>query len=115
MAAVFLCFPLRREGGSENHLPLMRWSSGAVLGRAAVQNLLKRSAANCGVPPDRTVVHSLRVGGASALFQATGSIDIVQRYGRWASGAFHRYLWEAAEQSRGLAAAMTRVTATVQV
>eukprot|EP00971_Amphidinium_carterae_P105852 2096399-Amphidinium_carterae.2 len=106
--------PLRNPKGSEHHLPLLRWYSGGVVNRGALQNALKRAASAVGVPPERTVVHSLRVGGASALYQATGSIDIVQRWGRWASGAFHRYLWEAAEQSKGLAAAMTSVDATIQ-
>eukprot|EP00971_Amphidinium_carterae_P023127 456236-Amphidinium_carterae.1 len=106
--------PLRSPQGSEYHLPLLRWSSGGVVNRGALQNALKRAASAVGVPLERTVVHSLRVGGASALYQATGSIDIVQRWGRWASGAFHRYLWEAAEQSKGLAAAMTSVDATIQ-
>eukprot|EP00971_Amphidinium_carterae_P224827 4460208-Amphidinium_carterae.1 len=107
-------FPFRAPNGSEHHLPLLRWSNGCVVSRSALQNTLKRAASAVGVPPERTVVHSLRVGGASALYQATGSIEIVQRWGRWASGAFHRYLWEAAEQSKGLAAAMTSVEATVQ-
>eukprot|EP00971_Amphidinium_carterae_P342754 6482177-Amphidinium_carterae.1 len=106
--------PLRAPKGNEHHLPLLRWSNGSVVNRGALQNVLKRAAKAVGVPPERTVVHSLRVGGASALYQSTGSIDIVQRWGRWASGAFHRYLWEAAEQSKGLAAAMTSVEATVQ-
>eukprot|EP00971_Amphidinium_carterae_P192364 3816915-Amphidinium_carterae.3 len=106
-------FP-RALHGSEHHLPLLRWSNGCVLSRGALQNTLKRAAKAVGVPPERTVVHSPRVGGASALYQATGSIEIVQRWGCWASGAFHRYLWEAAEQSKGLAAAMTGVEATVQ-
>eukprot|EP00971_Amphidinium_carterae_P224535 4454252-Amphidinium_carterae.1 len=107
-------FPNRAPKGNEHHLPLFRWTNGSVVNRGALQNVLKRAARAVGVPPERTVVHSLRVGGASALYQATGSIDIVQRWGRWASGAFHRYLWEAAEQSKGLASVMTRVEATIQ-
>ena len=29
----------------------------------------------------------MRIGGASALFQATGEVEMVKRTGRWSSGA----------------------------
>ena len=52
------------------------------------------------------MTHSLRVGGASALYHAVGDIEIVKRCGRWKSSAFHAYLWDSAEQAKGLAQKM---------
>jgi len=60
----------------------------------------------CGLPAQRFMSHSLRIGGESALYHATGDIEIVKRFGRWSSGAFHGYLWESEEQFKGLAQKM---------
>eukprot|EP00969_Alexandrium_andersonii_P024310 1060639-Alexandrium_andersonii.AAC.1 len=59
------------------------------------------------------MTHSLRIGGASALDHATGEIETVKRYVRWSSSAFHRYLWDAAEQSAGVAEKMATREATL--
>jgi len=72
----------------------------AVRGDAAATRLPTRT----GLPPDRLTAHSRRIGGASALYNATGEIETVKRYGRGTSGAFHRYLWDSAEQAKGVAA-----------
>ena len=66
-----------------------------------------------GLPAARFKSHSLRIGGASAIYHATGDTEVVKRYGRWSSGAFHRYLWESDEQHKQLAAKMAETTATV--
>ena len=52
--------------------------------------------------------HSLRRGGASALFAAGSSRLLIQQLGRWASDAFHAYLWESHEDTLGLAGKMAR-------
>ena len=60
-----------------------------------------------GLPAEALNTHSLRAGGASALFHATGgNIPVVKRLGRWASEAFEGYLWEDHTLTRGLAGAM---------
>ena len=66
-------------------------------------------------PPAATPAaeHSLRIGGASAIYHATGNIESVKRYGRWSSGAFHRYLWDSDEQHRELATQMGSDVATI--
>ena len=66
-----------------------------------------------GLPSERFMSHSLRIGGASALYHATGEIETVKRYGRWSSGAFHNYLWDSAEQAKGLAEKMAKDEATI--
>ena len=69
---------------------------------------LERTAAAQGVPPSRMGSHSLRIGGATALFNATGSIDQVKRFGRWLSSAFQGYLWESDAHAKGVSRAMSQ-------
>ena len=76
----------------EGKRPLFRWSSGAVLKRTEVQLLLQRAAQGVGLPPERFLSHSLRIGGATALYQATADIELVKRMGRWSSSTVQRYL-----------------------
>ncbi len=77
--------------------------------RATLEGWLKAAAHATGVPVERINTHSLRVGGATALYNAGWELQAIQRFGRWSGGlAFHGYLWETAELSRGAAAAMTR-------
>eukprot|EP00435_Cladocopium_sp_Y103_P066762 s1381_g29.t1 len=86
-------WPLRfEEGHSEHRKPLFRWASGRVLKRIEVQHLLQRAATAVGLPPGRFLSHSLRIGGATALFQSTADIEMVKRAGRWTSSAVQRYL-----------------------
>ena len=68
---------------------------------------LAEAAAARGVAIEAMGVHSLRSGGASALYHATGgNKSLVQRLGRWASEAFSGYVWEDRTLARGLASAM---------
>ena len=60
--------------------------------RLQIQNVLQKTAKALGLPFERFMSHSLRIGGASALFQATGEIELVKRTGRWSSSAVQRYL-----------------------
>eukprot|EP00974_Lingulodinium_polyedra_P039915 3830446-Lingulodinium_polyedra.AAC.1 len=106
-------WPQRFDGGPEAGAPLFRWASGRVLHRTQVQRLLQEAAVACNLPAGRFMSHSLRIGGASALYNATGEVETVKRYGRWSSGAFHRYLWDAAERSKGVAEAMAKCEATL--
>ena len=77
---------LRRFGnGPESHQPLFRWASGQVLKRLEVQNILQRAAKEVDLPVERFQSHSLRIGGASALYQATGEVELVKR-SEWMSG-----------------------------
>ena len=86
-------WPLRfQPGHAESQLPLFRWSSGAVLKRTEIQLLLQKAAEGVGLPAERFLSHSLRIGGATALYQATADIELVKRLGRWTSSSVHRYL-----------------------
>jgi len=105
--------PERFGEGPEAHLPVCRWASGDLVKREEVQALLQKAGPAVGVPAARLMSHSLRIGGASALYHATGDIGVVQRFGRWASDSVHRYLWDSEDQARGVAAAMANDTAVV--
>ncbi len=72
--------------------------------------ILERSAEALGVDPDKIGSHSLRFGGATALYAAYQDTGLVQRWGRWSSGAFQGYLWESKESMKGVSKAMAKVT-----
>ena len=100
--------PERFGKGNDSELPLFRWSDGRVLDRMQVQSTLQMCALACGLPPERFQSHSLRIGGATALYQATGEIELIKRRGRWSSDAVHRYLHDelGAAVSKGIASTM---------
>ena len=101
--------PRRFGRGPESHLPLFRWASGPVIKRLEIQNLLQKAAKALGLPAERFQSHSLRIGGASALYQATGEIEVVKRTGRWTSSAVQRYLHDSGDVLAGLATKMATV------
>ena len=47
-----------------------------------------------GFPSERYGSHSLRVGGATALYHAGVPVEVIKRYGRWVSDCFQGYLWD---------------------
>ena len=86
-------FPERAPGGHEQDLPLFRWANGEPVKRSYVREILGLAAVRLGLPRSRVGVHSLRVGGATALWVGTqGNATLVRRLGRWASDAVHSYL-----------------------
>ena len=108
MVDLVRAFPKRTR--SEAGLPLFRWSNGEPVQRIEVRDTLRVAAAAEGLPADRVHVHSLRLGGATALWGATGNLQLVQRLGRWRSDAVHRYLWETGNLTRGLAQRMAETS-----
>ena len=106
--ALFAAFPARRLGGSESHLPVFRFKDGSGFHRSAMQAWLERGAVAEGLPPGRYGSHSLRIGGATALYNACREVETVKRYGRWSSASFSLYLWEAADATEGLSRDMVK-------
>ena len=100
-------FPARL-GGQESHMALFRDPQGKPLHRAAVQDLLRWAARAEGLAAEEYGTHSLRFGGASALWAAYGDSGLIQRWGRWASSCFQGYIWEARGASEGVSAAMAK-------
>ena len=68
-----------------------------------MQSALESAAVAVGADPGTIGTHSLRIGGASALWAAYKDSALVRRWGRWSSDAFHGYLWETREGARGVA------------
>jgi hypothetical protein len=109
---LFQHFPQRYLGGTEENEPLLRYSSGAAATRGEVQAMLGRAAVALGHSDHHFGSHSLRFGGASAIWAAYHDSAMVKRWGRWASDAFQGYLWESRKGSEGVATAMANVDMT---
>ena len=97
-----------RFRGTEEKLPLFRRKDGTPIQRTTIQQLLELSAVSQGIDASKMGSHSLRIGGATALYHTVNNLDVVKRFGRWSSDAFHGYLWEAHEPQRHLAKAMAK-------
>lgn len=57
-----------------------------------VSNLLKAAARCLGQEPQNYGSHSLRSGGATAMFKGNLSRTAIKLFGRWSSDAFERYI-----------------------
>jgi hypothetical protein len=102
-----------KQFGSQSKEHLLVWDSGKPILRTEIQAVLEKAAAAEGVDPGTIGSHSLRFGGASALWAAYKDSAMVRRWGRWASDAFHTYLWEASSAATGVAEAMATADITV--
>ena len=83
--------------------------------RAQIQAMLERAATAAGLPPNRFRSHSLRIGGATALYHVFPDAEIIKRWGRWQSTAFQAYLWESSEAAKGVAEKMAADRSTLHV
>ena len=92
----------------QTHEPLLRFMSGKSLTRPNIVSWLQRAAVATGAPANEYAAHSLRIGGAYALYHIFGDVDLVRRYGRWTSSAFHVYLWEARPSTKLVAHGMVK-------
>ena len=90
----------------EAHGPFLTDSHNVHLNRNTLQAVLHKAAEGTGCPSSSFGSHSLRFGGASALWAAFHDTGLVRRWGRWASDSFHTYIWEDRKGSTGIAAAM---------
>ena len=95
-----------RFQGADAERPLFRWGNGTMLKRTEVQYLLQKAAEAEGLPSERFMSHSLRIGGASALYQVSGDIELVKRMGRWSSSAVQRYLFDGGDVVKQLSVKM---------
>ena len=90
-----------------------RYTSGAPILRDQVQYFLEKATIATGGDPGRIGSHSLRIGGATALYHAVQDLSYVQRFGRWASEAYHVYLWETHEHTMCMAKKMEETKGTL--
>ena len=106
---------LRRVRGSDWNAreAVMMDKTGWIMNRDFMASLLKVAGVDCGVPDSEVATHSLRIGGATAMYATQKySDDEIRRFGRWKSDCWRRYVYSAREAVAGLAAAMSRVHVT---
>ena len=80
----------RRRHGDRG--PLFCWPNGAPLTVDQVRAAVKRTMAAAGLNPDRFGAHSLRIGGATALFAAGADPTVIRTMGRWSSDIYRLYV-----------------------
>jgi len=77
----------------------------------AVNKAIKRAATRLGLDPRQYASHSLRRGGATALFLGGAKDLTIQRFGRWKSDAYKIYT---CIDTRQLSTLSARMTTTIQ-
>jgi len=98
--------PHRFGNGTESDKELCRYENGNPVFRGQITLWIERAARQEGYTAERFGSHSLRIGGATALYHMGVAVEIIKRYGRWASDAFQGYLWESSTSAKGLAKGM---------
>ena len=98
-------FPDKMFNQGVAHGPFLTDSHDTHLNRNTLQAVLHKAAEGTGYPAGSFGSHSLRFGGASALWAAFHDTGLVRRWGRWASDSFHTYIWEDRKGSSGIATA----------
>ncbi len=78
-----------------------------------MQKLLELATRATGGDPGRIGSHSLRIGGATALYHTVKDLAYAQRFGRWAGDSYHVYLWDSHDLTKGLAAKMASAKGTL--
>ena len=82
--------------------------------RGRVSAIMKIAALSNQVHDARIDTHSLRSGGATALYTQGVPLDIIQRRGRWKSLTFRQYLWHDATALNRLSDVFTRSAGLVK-
>ena len=88
---------------------LFRTAANKCIKKDAVQARLRKAAASCEAkydPADYSS-HSLRSGGATAMYHADVPIEDIQRRGRWKSDCWRIYIFGDRNRARGLLDKMT--------
>ena len=92
---------------------LFTLSGGDVLHRDKVESSLRQAARQLKIPDDVLSTHSLRAGGATAMWAAGYSVEEIQRRGRWVSQCFRIYIWEGRERAVGVATRMLKASVSM--
>lgn len=74
--------------------PMFRLPSGKTFTREAMQQDLRDAATALKIDAQRYGTHSLRIAGATWMYQVGKDIEVIKRHGRWTSNVVHVYLWE---------------------
>jgi len=95
-----------RRAKTEQEDPFFILAGGRLVTRGDVQEIIERAAVAAGASPKDVGTHSLRIGGASALYAKFRGTALVQRWGRWKGDASQCYSWEDASTAKGVAEQM---------
>ena len=79
-------------GGSHLKGPVMEVPGETAINRADVTDILRKAAKEVGADSETVCTHSLRAGGATALYAAGYSDNEIQYQGRWNSDCWKRYV-----------------------
>jgi hypothetical protein len=82
---------------------LFTLANGQVMGYGPQEKLLRGGAERLGFNPMGISLHSLRAGGATAMWHAGYNTFAIQGRGRWRSDAYKVYIWEGRERARDVA------------
>jgi len=72
--------------------PLFRLRSGSPITVDMLRDWVKRLMQGIGLEPAHFGAHSLRIGGATALFAAGADPNIIRTMGRWSSDCYRLYV-----------------------
>lgn len=97
-------------GQVELNDPVFALPGGQVLRRGAVSTILKVAAVEVGMPEARVSSHSLRHGGATAMYHAGMTEAEIKWLGRWLSNAWMLYVHRTSGRSKGVATRMFDAT-----
>jgi hypothetical protein len=95
--------------------PLFRLSNGRALTRDRLISFMHRLLTLGGINPDGYSGHSMRRGGAQALFDAGISERDIQVYGRWRSWCFRLYFSLTTDSLSSFSRKMSRVGPSVTI
>ena len=93
--------------------PFAAWKGGGAITGGHITALLRSAVFRKGANPGAYSLHSLRAGGATALYQATRDVELVARFGRWKTKSISAYLWESHQMLAGLSDKMVSVSHTL--
>ena len=85
---------------------LLQCSDGKPVRKSRIESLLKEGSRRLGLPEEHITSHSLRAGGASAMW-AMGMTDAeIQFRGRWKSLCYKLYIWGSRLKTKGFSSGL---------
>ena len=78
--------------GRESMTPMFRDANGAALKSGEIRDLVKYLMRSMGEDPAHFGLHSMRIGGATALFAGGADPLVIRTMGRWSSDCYRLYV-----------------------
>ena len=106
MVGLFGAYPAKLQKSRDS--PFATWRNGEAIPANHVTSILRAADFQQGQDSSAYPLHSLRAGGATALYRATRAIELVGRFGRWRTASISCYLWESDQEMAGLSSLMIK-------